>query len=77
MPAIARAVGHLARGEVLEVLSSDPHSVLVLLAWTEVSGNPLLDVRLDDDYLFEIQRGGEPIGAAPHALSTTQDGARR
>lgn len=76
MPAIARAVSHLDQGEVLEVLSSDPGSVLVLLAWADVSGNALLDVRLDDDYRFEIQRGGKPAGA-PQALSAAPHGARR
>ena len=68
MPAISRAVSRLAQKEVLEVLSSDPDSVLVLLAWTHASGNPLLDVTLDDDYRFVIQRGVGPADTAPHVL---------
>ncbi len=68
MPAISRAISRLLCGEVLEVLSSDPSSVLVLLAWTHASGNPLLDVRLGDDYRFTIQRGGSPSDAVPHEL---------
>ena len=69
MPAISRAVSRLGDGQALEVLSSDPESVLVLLAWTHASDNPLLDVSLDDDvYRFVIQRGRTPGGGRPHAL---------
>jgi len=75
MPAISRAVNHLVDGQVLEVLSSDPDSVLVLLAWTHASGNPLLDASLSDDYRFVIQRGGQPTRGASHALPTTDEGA--
>jgi TusA-related sulfurtransferase len=77
MPAISRAVSRLVHGQALEVLSSDPGSVLVLLAWTHASGNPLLDVRLDDDYRFAIQRGDRPMDTASHGLSATPDGAWR
>jgi TusA-related sulfurtransferase len=71
MPAISRAVIRLADGQVLEVLSSDPGSVLVLLAWTHTSGNPLLDVSLEgDDYRFVIQRGDRPTGATSRAVPT-------
>jgi len=69
MPAISRAVSRLGAGQALEVLSSDPESVLVLLAWTHASDNPLLDVRLDGDaYRFVIQRGRMPEGGRPHVL---------
>ena len=67
MPAISRAVGRLMHGEALEVLSSDPDSVLVLLAWTYASGNPLLDACLEDDYRFVIQRGDRPMDTAAQA----------
>ena len=72
MPAISRAVSRLVDGQVVEVLSSDPESVLVLLAWTYASHNTLLDVTLDsDDYRFVIQRGGTPEGGASHVLPAT------
>ena len=67
MPAVSRAVGRLVHGEVLEVLSSDPDSVLVLLAWTHASGNPLLDASLEDDYRFVIQRGDAPSDTVAQA----------
>ena len=69
MPAISRAVSRLGDGQALEVLSSDPELVLVLLAWTYASDNALLDVRLDDDaYRFVIQRGHTPEGTRHHVL---------
>ena len=69
MPAISRAVNRLSDGQLLEVLSSDPGSLLVLRAWTSASGNSLLDVGQDgDDYRFVIQRGGGPAGSTPHVL---------
>jgi TusA-related sulfurtransferase len=69
MPAISRAVSRLGDGQALEVITSDPESVLVLLAWSYASGNPLLDVRLDDDaYHFVIRRGATPEEDAAHTL---------
>ena len=55
--AISEAVHRLDGGEVIEVLSSDPESVLDVLAWTHASENPLLDLRqVGPDYRFVIQR---------------------
>ena len=59
MSAISQAVGRLEGGQVIEVLSSDPESVLDVLAWTHASENPLLDLRqVDGDYRFVIERRG-------------------
>ena len=69
MPTISRAVSHLGDGQVLEVLSSDPQSVLVLLAWTYASSNPLLDVEAEGgEYRFVIRRGERSTGPTPHVL---------
>ncbi len=78
MPAISRAVSRLVDGQVLEVLSSDPQSVLVLLAWTYASDHPLLDVSLEgDDYRFVIERRDRPEEDGAHPLpSAASDGAR-
>ena len=69
MPTISRAVSRLDDGQVLEVLSSDPESVLVLLAWTYASSNPLLDVGVErGEYRFVIGRGDKPSRPEPHML---------
>lgn len=39
----ARAVGDLSRGELIEVLASDPGSVSAFAAWSRATGNALLE----------------------------------
>ena len=59
MTTISQAVHRLEGGQLLEVLSNDPDSVLDVLAWTHASENPLLDLRqVGGAYRFVIQRGG-------------------
>ena len=59
MSTISHAVAQLTGGQSVAILSSDPESVLDVMAWTHATGNPLVDLRqVEGAYRFVIQRRG-------------------
>jgi tRNA 2-thiouridine synthesizing protein A len=61
MPVIklAKAVKALAPGEVLKLLATDRGSIADIPAWSESTGNELLDWHDEGDFLVFFVRKGE------------------
>ncbi|HET7519644.1 MAG TPA: sulfurtransferase TusA family protein [Actinomycetes bacterium] len=54
----AVAIKQLQSGELVEVLATDPGSVADFTAWSQATGNPLLEHTSDGAvYRFVIQKG--------------------
>ena len=54
----AVAIKQLQPGELVEVLATDPGSVADFTAWSQATGNPLLEHTSDGAvYRFVIQKG--------------------
>jgi tRNA 2-thiouridine synthesizing protein A len=54
----AVAIKHLQPGELVEVLATDPGSVADFTAWSQATGNPLLEHTSDGTiYRFVIRKG--------------------
>jgi tRNA 2-thiouridine synthesizing protein A len=50
--ALAKALKHAARGDLLELLATDPGSKSDVPSWAEISGNELLQAETRDDGSF-------------------------
>lgn len=54
--ALARALKEADRGDLLELLATDPGSRSDIPAWAELSGNELLEAAQEDGYFRYVVR---------------------
>jgi len=54
---VSAAIKQIEIGQVLQLITTDPGSPLDMTAWSRLTGNDLLDWRVEaDQYLFYFQR---------------------